>query len=51
MSNVHAHCDEISVPILRELPDISDEDACSVEGHEAEEEEVVFEDDAPHLLS
>ena len=39
------------MPIFRELPDISDEDASSVEGHEAEEEEVIFEDDAPHPFS
>ena len=45
-----AHCDEIPVPIFRELPDISDEDAFSVEGHE-DEEEVVLEDDAPHPFS
>ena len=45
-----AHCDEIPVPIFGELPDISDEDASSVEGHE-EEEEVVLEDDAPHPFS
>ena len=42
-----AHCDEIPVPIFGELPDINDEDASSVEGHE-DEEEVVLEDDAPH---
>ena len=42
-----AHCDEIPVPIFGELPDISDEDASSVEGHE-DKEEVVLEDDAPH---
>ena len=41
-----AHSDEIPVPIFGELPDISDEDASSVEGHE-DEEEVVLEDDAP----
>ena len=40
-----AHCDAIPVPLFGELPDISDEDASSVEGHE---EEVVFEDHAPH---
>ena len=40
-----AHCDEISVPIFREIPYISDGDASSVEGHE-DEEEVVLEDDA-----
>ena len=45
-----AHCDEITVLIFGELPDISDEDAFSVEGHE-DEEEVVLEDDAPHLFS
>ena len=44
-----AHCDEIPVPIFGELPDISDEDASSVEGHE--DEEVVLEDDAPHPFS
>ena len=42
-----AHCDEIPVPIFGELPDISDEDASNVEGHE-DEDEVVLEDDAPH---
>ena len=45
-----AHSDEIPVPIFAELPDISDEDASSVEGHE-HEEEVVLEDDAPLLFS
>ena len=45
-----AHCDEIPVPIFGELPDISDEDASSVEGHEGEKE-VVLEDDAPHPFS
>ena len=45
-----AHCDEIPVPIFRELPDIRDEDASCVEGHE-DEKEVVLEDDAPHLFS
>ena len=35
--------------IFGELPDISDEDASSVEGHE--DEEVVLEDDAPHPFS
>ena len=45
-----AHCNEISVPIFGELPDISDEDASSVEGHEGEKE-VVLEDDAPHPFS
>ena len=44
------HCDEISVPIFGELPDISDKDASCVEGHE-DEEEVVLEDDAPHPFS
>ena len=44
-----AHCDEIPVPIFGELPDISDEDASSVEEHE--DEEVVLEDDAPHPFS
>ena len=46
-----AHCDEISVSIFGELSHISDEDASSVDGHEAEEEEVFFEDDAPHPFS
>ena len=41
------HCDEIPVPIFGELPDISDEDASSVEGHDYEEE-VVLENNAPH---
>ena len=45
-----AHCDEIPVPIFRELPDISDKDASCVEGHE-DEEKVVLEDDAPHPFS
>ena len=45
-----AHCDEISVPIFGNLPDISDEDASSVEEHE-DEEQVVLEDDAPHPFS
>ena len=45
-----AHCDEIPVPIFGELPDVSDNDASSVEGHE-DEEEVVLEDDAPHPFS
>ena len=45
-----AHCDEIPVLIFGELPDISDEDASSVEGHE-DEEEVVLEDNAPHPFS
>ena len=45
-----AHCDEIPVPIFGELPDISDEDASCVEGHE-DEEEVILEDDAPHPFS
>ena len=44
-----AHCDEIPVPIFGELPDISDEDASSIEGHE--NEEVVLEDDGPHPFS
>ena len=35
------------MPIFGEFPDISDEDASSVEWHE-DEEEVVLEDDAPH---
>ena len=43
------HCDEIPRPIIGELPEISDEDASSVEGHE--DEEVVLEDDAPHPFS
>ena len=45
-----AHCDEIPVPIFGELPDISDEDASSVEGHE-DKDEVVLEDNAPHPFS
>ena len=44
-----AHCDEIPVPIFGKLPDISDEDASTVEGHE--DEEVVLEDNAPHPFS
>ena len=40
-----ARRDEIPVPIFGELPDISDEDASSVEAHE--DEEVVLEDNAP----
>ena len=38
------------MPIFGQLPDISDEDASSVEGNE-DEEEVVLEDDAPHPIS
>ncbi len=38
------------MPIFGELPDISDEDASRVGGHE-DEEEVVLEDDAPHPFS
>ena len=45
-----AHWDEIVVPIFGELPDISDEDASSVQGHE-DEEEAVLEDDAQHPFS
>ena len=41
-----AHCDGIPVPIFGELPNISDEDAFSVVGHE--DEEMVLEDNAPH---
>ena len=37
------------MPIFGELPDTSDEDASSVKGHE--DEEVVFEDNAPHPFS
>ena len=44
-----AHCVEIPVPFFGELPDISDEDASSVEGHE--DEEVVLEDYAPYPIS
>ena len=44
-----ALCDEIPVPIFGELPDIRDEDASSVEGHE--DEEVVLKNDAPHPFS
>ena len=44
-----AHCDDLQVPIFGELPDISDEDASSVEGQE--NEEVVLEDDVPHPFS
>lgn len=44
-----AHRNEIPVPIFGELPDISDDDASSVEGHK--EEVVVLEDDAPHPFS
>ena len=40
-----AHCDEISVPVFGELPDISDEDSSAVE---ESEEEVILDDDAPH---
>ena len=43
------HCYEIPVPIFGELPEISDEVASSVEGHE--DEEVVLEDDVPHQFS
>ena len=45
-----AHCDEIPMPIFEELPDISDENTSSVEGHE-DEEEVVLEEDSPHPFS
>ena len=45
-----AHCDEIPVPIIGEFPDISDEDASSVEGHK-DEEEVALKNDAPHPFS
>ena len=44
------NCNEIPVPIFGELPDIRDEDASSVEGHE-DKEEVVREDDASHPFS
>ena len=43
------HCDEIPVPIFGELPEISNEVASSVEGHE--DEEVVLQDEAPHPFS
>ena len=42
-----AHCDEIPVPVVGELPDISDEDSSGVEGNE---EEVILDEDAPHLF-
>ena len=45
-----AHCNEIPVATFGELPDISEEDASSVEGHE-DEEEVVLEDNSPHPFS
>ena len=45
-----AHCDEIPVLIFGEPPDISDEDASSVEGHE-DEEKVDLEVDASHPFS
>ena len=45
-----AHCEEIPMPIFGGFPDISDEDASSVEGQE-DEEEVVLENDAPHPFS
>ena len=44
------HCDEITVPIFEGLPDISDEDASSVEAHE-QKEDGVLEDDVPHPFS
>ena len=44
-----AYCDEMSVPIFGKLPDINDEVASSVEGHE--DEEVVLGDDTPHPFS
>ena len=44
------HCDDIPVPNVGELSDISDEDASSVEGHE-DKEEVALEDDASHSFS
>ena len=46
MKSARRHCDEIPVPIFGELPDISDEDTSSFEGHE--DEEVALENDAPH---
>ena len=48
--NTSSCCDEIPVHIFGELPDICDEDASSVEGHE-DEEEVILEDDAAHPFS
>ncbi|KAK5650493.1 hypothetical protein RI129_001522 [Pyrocoelia pectoralis] len=44
-----AHCDEISIPVFRELPVISDQDSSSVE--EDEEEYVVDDSGAPKLFS
>ena len=43
-----AHCDQIPVPVFGELPDISDEDSSCVEENE---EEVIFDEDAPHPFS
>ena len=42
-------CNEIPEPIFGQFPDISDEDASCVEGHE--DEEVVLEDGSPHPFS
>ncbi|XP_027233923.2 uncharacterized protein [Penaeus vannamei] len=44
-----AHCDEIPVPVFRELPDISDKDPSG--DQEDEEDEVVLDDSAPHPFS
>ena len=44
------HCDEIPMPVFGELPDISDEDAVSLGGHE-DEEEGFLEDNTPHPFS
>ena len=47
-----AHCDDIPVPVLAELTDISDEEFSSVEELEEEEKElVVLDDDAPKPFS
>ena len=43
-----AHCDEIQVPVFGELPDISDKDSSDVEENK---EELIRDDDAPHLFS
>lgn len=45
------HYDEIPLPIFGELPYISDEDTSIFKGYEEEDEEVVFEDDAPYPFS
>lgn len=43
-----AHCDEMTVPVFGELPNISDENSFSVP---EDDEEVVLSDDATHAVS